>query len=310
LAHPRVDANKYLHILDMSPHKEGVMRLVRVIMSRNDIRMTRIKNPHELIVPYLHFYEIKQRILKNRHKLSPPAMWTDWQKIAYKLNISNPDKNELVNFGKLIGYVNTQASPREICVKLAKHYEEYKSLLTYGHDLKPINDTDLFDNPFAEMPSEYIIMDDDNYAFNISEIDQLLKLNRQPYTGKDWCDVTINHIPFKVYFKNNPINRVHLMHQMKPFAEEPKIMAYEHIITRLREYYSHVLHDTCQLYILHQSCRNQVLKNIGIYTIEDPSFSDFVELLIAHLTGFPIEYRSLVQQNVYQALDICQSYAF
>jgi hypothetical protein len=328
ISHPRVDVNHTestyanatkTHIGQLlsnqldGVHQAEILNLLRRLLSRNDVRVEQITKPHHLLIPYLKFYHMKKHILeKKRSKLLiKPVMWNAWQKISYKLQtppLTQQELSKLRDYAKLIGYVDPNATPIMMCVKLSEHFEKYKNTLTYNHHLPLVNDCDLFDNLFSEMPVEYIIQDDANYGFNIAEISELLKLKRHPYTGKDWAQITIRGTPFLEYFKNNAVNPIHLMHQMNVAVDEPEVSNDDQCIQRLMEYYSYLTHPICQIYAEHSRCRHELLKSIGFPSEENITFSEFVEDLIGHLISFPAENRGTVRQQVYRYFEFCQIY--
>jgi hypothetical protein len=151
-------------------------------------------------------------------------------------------------------------------------------------------------------------MDDDKYWFNISEISEVIKLERHPYTGKLWSDTTIHGVPLIKYIQDHPIDQVHLMHQMDLATDEPTIRVDDQNVSRLIEYYPNVTPEICQVYIGHMTCRIHLLESINYPVGDNITFSSFVENLIGHLTSFPPENRGAILAQVYQAFEICQIY--
>lgn len=332
LANQRVDINSPVSIYDktgiirkhvgqfLSDHltiepPEKILPVIRVLLSRNDVKIDKITNPHPLVIPYLKFYQIKQKI-KNNHKkrsLQKPPTWSTWQKIAHKLQtppLSQEEIKYLRESSQLIGYKNNQASPIALCVALARHYEDYRKKLTFNHQVSLLNETDLCDNPFSDMPLEYIIKDDDQYGFSIAEINQILKLNRHPYTGKAWDQVTVKGLPIMTYLRINPIDPIHLLHIMTNDTDEIPVHSDDHAAERLIEYYNYVTYPICQIYMDNQRCRNELMKDVGINFTGNPTFSDFVSNLIEYINYFPTqEMRTMARRRVYQSLELCQIYA-
>lgn len=333
IGHPRIDVNQtYIIYRDSfkgclgsllshqlaTEQSENIMNMVRVLLSRADVIIEKISDPHPLMLPYIKFYIIKQRIIthhKNlRIKLSKPPYWSAWQKIAHNLQtppLLNNDKQQLFSYAHMINdNITITTPPISMCVALSNHYEQYHSTLNYHHDKHPINDTDLLGNLFSGMPSEYIIIDDDKYGFNISEISKVIELKRHPYTGKNWVNVTIDNVPFIDYIRQNPINPIHLMHQMMPVVEEPPIHPNQKATERLMEYYRYTTYDICQIYAENLRCRVELLKNLHMIAESptSPTYPEFVEMLIDYIMSYPTNIRNYIRQKVYQSLEICQVY--
>lgn len=305
------------HLLSLLLEKdpsESVMKLVRTLFSRNDVKIDRIHDPHPLMLPYVKFYTIKQQIIKQRlsrkTKLPKPQLWTNWQSIAYKLQtppLCDNDMHQLREYAA-VANIDPHLSAIAICVELSRNYDIYQQKLTYNHKLKTINDSDLYCNLFAEIPLEHIIVDDEGYGFNISEIDKIIGLKRHPYIGKTWDQITINHIPFRTYLEQHPINPLHLLHQMNSVSDEIIVSFDKHVTNRLMEYFSYLTCEICQIYMDNPSCRKHLLINMGITNNGNPSYSEFVEIVIAHLVAFPQETRSIIRQQIYREFELCQIY--
>lgn len=300
--------------LEVGPPKK-ILPIIRVLLSRNDVKIDKITNPHLLMVPYLKFYQIKQKIKNNRRKgkLPKPSTWSSWQKLAYKLQtppLSDEEITYLYTSAQLIGYNNNKASPVALCVALACHYETYRQTLTFNHHLPLLNETDLCDNSFSDLPLEHIIKDDDQYGFSITEINQILKLNRHPYTGKTWDQVTVNRLPIMTYLQIHPINPIHLLHIMTNDTDEITVQSDDQAAEHLIEYYNYVTYPICQVYMDHQCCRNELMRDVGITFTGNPTFPDFVSSLIEYINYFPTqEMRTMVRRQVYQSFELCQIYA-
>jgi hypothetical protein len=295
---------------------EKCMHMVRTLFSRSDLNINKIVSPHPMMLPYIKFDTLKRTIINHRYMrsrlLPKPSMWTGWQSIAYQLQtppLSESHQIQLKEYAKVI-HMDPHESPINICVQLAQHYEIYNNTLTYKHKIDVRNDDDLYGNPFSEMPVEHIIVDDDKYAFCISEIPQLLQFKRHPYTGKEWKDVTVGHIPFIDYFKQNPINPFHLLHQLVHVDEGMCNSSDEQNIRHLMEWLPSLSPVVGQVYINSQRCRDELLGKVGINYIGHPSFAEFCDKIIEFIRSFPTqELTMLVQQSIYRQFESCQIYA-
>lgn len=335
VTHPKIDINRDYKFYHKSSSHGSIIQLisfvlynakdhtrwldiVRQFFSRKDLRKNIVDdNLHPLMLPYLKFHNLRQSMIQNRARrassLPRPEWWTHWQKIAHQLQTPPPslkdgELSQLRGYAQLIGISDPLYSPIRLCVALANHYEEYRKTLTYGHHLQLQNETDLLGNSFNEMPSEYIIADDDAYGFSISEISQLLKLKRHPYTGKGWDKVMVKGTPVTEYLNRQPINPVHLLHQMHPVTDEPIVSSDEQQIHLLMTHFSYITIPICQVYVENQRCREQLLAMIGVTFTGHPSFAEFVEKVIEHLDTFPSELRNMARQPVYRAFEMCQIY--
>lgn len=305
------------HILSQAyskSHSEYYLRLLRVVLSRNDIDINLISLPDSRLIPYLNFCRIKQKLRSKAGLLPKPRTWTPWQEIAYKLQkppLSQEDEIKLEKYYSSIGGDSSCRTPIQFCVALAKHYEHYNMGLTYNHNLAPLNDCDLCGNSFAELPREHIIVDDDNYAFDIYEIDKILKSKKHPYTGKEWASVTINGQNIKDYVKNHPIDPIYWTHHMSEPVEDRTEIQNKLTNDRLMRYFPQLTPQLCQTYSSNNCCREALIGEIlGNYHVDELSYDDFAEIIVSHVTAF---HEGLERDTIcYKIMDlfvVCQVYA-
>ncbi len=254
-----------------------------VVNIRNDI----IYDGSKIINKFDNLIKKKKSTNKNL-KLTKPDLWTQWQRLCYKSKdeFNQQDLLALQTYAETLQIPNyEQLTTRQLCSQLAINLEQFQKQSKWTQKCQ--TETNLEGDEWNTINQDDVIQDDNGYCFTYSELQQLKKTPKHPYTNANWNQVTVKKQPILDIIKThvNPQESVHKM--ISTHVQSVSSILIDELVDLIN--FSHINSSTkyfnpsaLSQYEFHPQKRQQILTGLKEFS-EGIHDTTSIELIQSHL---------------------------